>query len=241
MSLDFETVRKLELEWLDACEDEEPPELVEALFDRYPFLVPRTRWSDEVIAPNEEGRSWTELVAMPWGWRRALGILLVEDVRTILVAGGGEEALTTYRIDQVKEKYGELRWYIHGPVRFGGFASDYLGYITELYCSICGFTCIECGSMRNVRQTQGWIVPICEREDGYAQACDLPDLKCDEDFCVWVEHSLEGAETRRSYKDLLVGEDAPVVKDLGLESPLHVSEVWARLCNEQRNQEGARP
>ena len=76
----------------------ESQELVEALFDRSPFLMSRNRWNEEEIVLDGEGGCWTEFAAIPWGRRRALDILLVEDARTILVVEGGEEAFSTCRI-----------------------------------------------------------------------------------------------------------------------------------------------
>lgn len=59
------------------------------------------------------------------------------------------------QIDQIKEKFGGLRFYYHGgdnEVRGMVRLTEHLSY------SICE----ECGSTKNVTQTKGWIITLCE-------------------------------------------------------------------------------
>ena len=60
-----------------------------------------------------------------------------------------------FQIDQIKEKFGGLRFYYHGgDERIMGmvFLAESLSY--EI--------CEHCGSTKNVMQTKGWISTLCE-------------------------------------------------------------------------------
>ena len=59
------------------------------------------------------------------------------------------------QIDQIKEKFGGLRFYYHG----GDNEVRGMVNLTERlsYC-----ICEECGSTKNVTQTKGWIITLCE-------------------------------------------------------------------------------
>lgn len=226
----FEEVVRLEKTWIESGGKEEPKSLVRALCARYPFLAFRN------AAPEEAHRrdataSWTWLSMMPVGWRRVIGVYLAEDVRTLPVASGCPDSLFNYRVVDVKEKYGGLRWYAEMPVGIGKAFASYLERVAELYGALCERICIHCGSMTGVCQTRGWILPICECEEGYERARELPKIMRDKPFCVWTSYEKDGTQRRESYKDLCVGNDAPVVQDLRLGSALHVTEVWNRLCS----------
>ncbi len=41
------------------------------LIERFPFLIPRNRWTGKV--PEDYDYSYTELDSMPDGWRKAFG------------------------------------------------------------------------------------------------------------------------------------------------------------------------
>ena len=51
---------------------EEIIEKNKALVDDFPFLLPRNRWTGKV--PDDYDYSYTELDAMPEGWRTAFGL-----------------------------------------------------------------------------------------------------------------------------------------------------------------------
>ena len=96
----------------------------------------------------------TELDDMDWGWRKAFGIQMCKEMKAALLRAGGRKALHSYRITQIKEKYGELRWY------------DIWGYeetnkIIEKYAYISRHTCIDCGKPADYI-TKGWIEPYCK-------------------------------------------------------------------------------
>lgn len=144
---------------------------------RYPFLVPRSRWTEKVIwyddvdealvdetrvgfpLPHARPFGSTELDALPSGWLARFGLEICEDLRTIL--GNSKESadpMSGYRIDQIKEKYGTLRWYSHGAP---ADVDDDEHLLIALYEAMSARTCLRCGGMDRVRTTGGWISPQC--------------------------------------------------------------------------------
>lgn len=79
------------------------------LIDKYPFLKPRNRWSDDIEEPYDY--HFTEMDAMPEGWRIAFGDQLLEELEAELEKFNYQNE---YRIMQIKEKFGGLRWYDSG-------------------------------------------------------------------------------------------------------------------------------
>jgi len=91
-----------------------------ALIEKYPFLLPRNRWTGEVV--ESYNYSYTELDDLPDGWRIAWGDQICEEIKEELVK---YDFLDKYRITQIKEKYGTLRWYDNGtPI--GKLSEDYV-------------------------------------------------------------------------------------------------------------------
>ena len=121
-----------------------------ALVDKFPFLLPRNRWTDKV--PEDYDYSYTELDAIPDGWRSSFGIKLCEDLKQALEKQEG--LIEQYRILQIKEKYGCLRWY-------DNFSTKELGYIVSKYEELSTRTCINCGKPAKKIST-GWISPYCD-------------------------------------------------------------------------------
>lgn len=120
-----------------------------ALVERYPFLLPRNVFSDEVN--KDYNYMFTELDCMPKGWKKAFGYLLCEDIRNALI---NANMLDEYRILQVKEKYGTLRWYDNG-------ATEEIYDIISKYEHISEFCCITCGKLNVPIFNHGWISPQC--------------------------------------------------------------------------------
>lgn len=119
------------------------------LIEKYPFLLPRNRWTDEVS--EDYDYSYTEMDAMPGGWRIAFGDAMLEE----LAAALGDYA-KEYRITQIKEKYGGLRWYDNGaPTHCGHYG------VINKYESMSYHICIECGAAATKVST-GWISPYCD-------------------------------------------------------------------------------
>ena len=135
------------------------------LCERFPFLIPSNRWTGHRITDKSPGYwagspdeptpeydyEYTELDEMPDGWRKAFGEQMCEEIRDELEKVG---LLDEYRITQIKEKYGTLRWYSH-------FTTDGLEAIIRKYEDLSAYTCIHCGK-RATRVTLGWISPFCD-------------------------------------------------------------------------------
>lgn len=119
------------------------------LIEKYPFLIPRNAFSGKVV--KDYDYSWTELDAMPDGWRKAFGLLLCEDIMKILTK---HNMVDSYRILQIKEKYGTLRWYDNG-------APKELHSLLNKYEHISEYVCIECGKVNVPVYDDGWVSPFC--------------------------------------------------------------------------------
>jgi len=119
------------------------------LIEEFPFLLPRNRWTDEVS--KDYDYSYTELDAMPPGWRKAFGIQMCQEIKNALIKAN---YLDDYRITQIKEKYGTLRWYDNGhPKEVGDIITKY-DFLSMCYCVQCG------NPARYV--SNGWVNYYCE-------------------------------------------------------------------------------
>lgn len=89
------------------------------LIKNYPWLKPWNRWTGE--APDDYDYTYTELDSMPEGWRLAFGDEMVERIHQELVKFNYADR---YKIEQIKEKWGGLRWY-DGGTPIGKISEDY--------------------------------------------------------------------------------------------------------------------
>lgn len=136
------------------------------LTERYPFLIPWNRFSGKLITTDEDGY-WpgspearpeydferTELDAMPDGWRIAFGEQMCEELREELLRTG---ELETFRIVELKEKYGSMRLYPTTTKR-----DSKVHEIILKYEKLSEEICLHCG--KPVRwETGGWITFICD-------------------------------------------------------------------------------
>ena len=146
------------------------------LCKRYPFLRPRNRFDDIIMwdHPKWDWRyqrpyEWTELDIMPDGWRKAFGKQMCEEIRNALIE---DNYLYKYRIIQIKEKYGSLRWYDwDGPQK----VQD----IIDKYEHISARTCIRCGRPATKIST-GWICPFCDKcADKLSDRIDFKEINND--------------------------------------------------------------
>ena len=136
-------------EYLNSTNEEECKQFNKELCEKYPWLIPTNRWTGEVV--EDYDYDYTELDQMPDGWRIAFGDQMVEELNQELVTGG---FVNDYRITQIKEKYGGLRWYDNGNTKEGY-------NIINKYESLSRRTCICCGKPAKYI-TLGWISPFCE-------------------------------------------------------------------------------
>lgn len=104
-----------------------------ALIAKYPFLIPRWRWDLSIM--EDYDYSFTELDAMPDGWRKAFGEQLCQE---LLAALEEDDDVHNYRILQIKEKDGFLRWEDCG-------ASKKAHAVIQKYCDMSWRICMVCG------------------------------------------------------------------------------------------------
>ena len=133
--------------WLENTEDKE---LNKKMVEEFPFLLPRNRWTDKVS--EDYDYSYNELLALEKGWAKAFGYELICELRDALIEA---VYLDKYRITQIKEKYGTLRWYDFG-------APEDVFKILMKYESLSYKTCIYCGKPAT-HETYGWINYVCEK------------------------------------------------------------------------------
>ena len=133
---------------------------------RYPFLIIRNWKTDEPIE-----YPYTYLDDMPYGWKRAFGIQMCEEIRKVLIKGN---YLYDYRIAQIKEKFGTLRWYDEGaPDSIYKEIQD----IIYKYEEISAHTCITCGKSA-IKISTGWISPFCDKCAGkLSDRVNFKDIK----------------------------------------------------------------
>ena len=133
---------------LDPNDENAQIELNKRLIERYPFLEIKGWNSSEA---NDFHSTWLD--CMPDGWKKTLGIPLCEELREELLRVD-PSLLNTYRVSQVKEKYGTLRWYDDDY-------SDQIQDILTKYEDISRFTCVVCGKINVPIFDDGWISPFC--------------------------------------------------------------------------------
>jgi len=95
---------------------------------------------------------YTELDNMEPGWRKAFGIKMCKDIKRALKKQKG--ALKHYRIMQIKEKYGGLRWY-------DAYGTKEVDEVIEKYKKLSFETCIDCGKPSTCISA-GYISPYCD-------------------------------------------------------------------------------
>lgn len=125
---------------------------------RYPFLIPRNRWTGEIVWETYHDKytypyCYTELDDMDKGWRKAFGIQMCEEIRKELLK---YNFLYKYRIMQIKEKFGELRWYDAGAPR-----NSNIWNIIDKYTMLSRHTCYCCGRPAKITNDGGWLITMC--------------------------------------------------------------------------------
>lgn len=123
------------------------------LIKEYPFLERRNVFTDEPM--NNFMFTWLD--NMPEGWRIAFGKEICDELKQALIDydnKNGTDMLHNYRIHQIKEKYGSLRWYDNG-------VTPEMSVIISKYEMMSEKICIICGE-KAVYSTKGWISPYCE-------------------------------------------------------------------------------
>lgn len=102
--------------------------------------------------------TYTELDSLEIGWRKRFGIDLCKDLRRALLKSGGYKLLYSYRILQIKEKWGYLHLY-------GSGYNKEISKVLSKYEKLSEETCVICGKPATWRST-GWISPYCDEHIG---------------------------------------------------------------------------
>ena len=116
---------------------------------KYKWLQVKNVWTGELI----DDVSWEEEI--PDGWYKAFGKEMIEELNYLLEK---YNFVDKYMIVQIKEKFGELRWYDNGvPLEM---AEEYNEWLKK-YEWLSYKTCINCGKPAT-HMTKGWINPLCD-------------------------------------------------------------------------------
>lgn len=122
------------------------------LIKQYPFLLPRDVYSDKV--PRNYDYEYTEYDNLIKGWQIGFGKFLLEDLREACLKTGYLDRL---RIEQLKEKYGEMRLYINA-------APQEVHDVVRDYEFISQYICAQCGSIHgHIINDYGWYFPLCKK------------------------------------------------------------------------------
>lgn len=148
------------------------------LIEKYPFLLPRNVWSDEVAEDYDYTYTWLD--DMPYGWREVYGLLICEDIVRCM-----GDMVKDYRFCDIKEKWGSLRIYDNGATGELHDQFHKYEYLTEN-------TCITCGKIGVPMTNTGWMMPLCEdcynkeaerklKSGYYTKVCSYEDAMCEYD------------------------------------------------------------
>ena len=119
----------------------------------FPWLRPRNIWKDTEI--DDYDYDYTLLDDMPDGWYEAFGEKMCFELKAILEEADYEQ---DYRVIEIKEKFGGLRWYDNGaPASIYKKIQD----VIYKYESISYKTCVSCGAPAD-GLTTGWVMPFCQ-------------------------------------------------------------------------------
>ena len=131
---------------------------------RYPFLLPRNVFTDEIS--EDYDYSWTRLDEVEEGWKE-LFLQMCKEIRDALIEAN---YLDKFRFSQIKEKWGALRIYHFG-------APQKVIDIIRKYEKLSARTCVQCGKPA-VKTTVGYILPYCTYcADKMARYEDLVDIE----------------------------------------------------------------
>lgn len=154
------------------------------LIGKYPFLLP-TYWNRDSMqykVDEDYNYKYTELDAMPDGWRKTFGEMMCEEIYNALVECGG---LDDYRIEQIKEKFGQLRWYGYPSYKEVERIIDKYSVLSENICIICGKPDVPLTN-------NGWLSPFCKK--CFTTPSDWQKKEHPEEIERWIEFRTEDWE-----------------------------------------------
>ena len=127
-------------------------EKIKKLIERYPFLMPRNVWTDEV--DEDYDYSYINgIEEIPQGWEK-LFLQLCEDIRQPLIDA---DYLDKFRFNQIKEKYNRLECYNNGVPE----AASVVQEIIDKYSMMASYVCTVCGRPATY-ETHGYVASYCD-------------------------------------------------------------------------------
>lgn len=122
---------------------------IKRLVERYPYLLPRNVWTDEL--PADYDYTYINGIGeIPRGWCK-LFLQLCEDIRQPLIDA---DYLDKFRFSQIKEKYNRLECYNFG-------APEEVQDIIDKYSVMAGYVCTRCGRPATC-ETQDYVASFCD-------------------------------------------------------------------------------
>ena len=174
------------------------------LVQEIPWLAGDRKWIDDgspegvYVIPETYDYEWTILDMIPKGWLLAFGIEMVHEIDAALKKQG-EDVRNHYYVMEIKEKYGELRWYDNGDKE--------IQKIIDKYVVISRNTCMVCGKPDVSVRQDGWIWPECrecyEKDTHnflpYEEVVDMEESCTIPDFYSIIQYSPGEGHLKISY------------------------------------------
>lgn len=189
------------------------------LCKRYPFLIPRNVWTDEITWErwrDEKKYGWTLAKEFPTGWWKAFGLMMCEELREELIK---YNYLEKFRFEQIKEKYGRLEAYHNGIPK-----ESSINNIIEKYSILSENICISCGKPDVPMLYDGWYSPYCfdcHRKKYYNIKKPIDQVKVEYDnYICDKQHWMSNTYTVRHYS-----------KDGNWDETIDISETANRIRN----------
>ena len=171
------------------------------LCKRYPWLK-----SDTNVWNGKKDRNykydWTYFDDIPDGWRRAFGMMMIDEMDAELKRSGRlkyqNDPWNRWSIQQIKSKYGTLRFYHSG-------ASREFEEIINKYETISEHTCEFCGKPNTSVRDDGWVA--CECFDCFRKRIRRREKWANEHNMSFKSTSNE--DLKREY-DRFIVDDSPI-------------------------------
>ena len=117
------------------------------LIKKHLWLKPYNVWTGKPLKNYRYETTWAD--DLPRGWRKAFGDLIFEEIDEVL-----KRTHTSIYIEQIKEKFGQLRFYCQ--------AHQDIQEIIDTYSVLSENICISCGKPDVPMINTGWIHPKCK-------------------------------------------------------------------------------
>lgn len=128
---------------------------------KYPFFLPYNVWTDTL--DKNYDYSYTYLDSIPTGWKN-IALKCARALTKLYKKRGYSDYLKNkYRISQLKEKFGEMRWYDFGAPK--EIYDEHLAIIRK-WEDRSAYICCNCGRKAKYL-SKGYILPFCDRCAGF--------------------------------------------------------------------------